>query len=476
MQQISVHVPSTNFRPVGGRVGSAALRRSYEVAAEFAGLEEAVNRYDLLILVKRAGTTAGFSAKMIQLLDYYMAFTREIDWEEGARPIVYQSLARTALDLGVSERQVQRLEQGLFAAGAITWNDSGNHKRAGQRCPRTGRILWAFGVELTPLAQLKPELEAKLAEKEAHDRQWLETKRQISWYRRQICAGLAEAEAGGHAERVAASAARYQSLAVPIRTYMDLEFLGGLLAGHKALHGEILAELASIAPSDQVRLSGKMPSTRDAHDAHIYTLTQKKLFDKSNCRPEASCFRESVTRPAHTPPDSVAASKEGEGSEHGAQCDDGAKGIREEGASSGTGLEYISLKQALNAASERFRAHLPIEPRPLTWPDLVEAAYRLRRELHVSQQNWAEACATLGRNGATVCLLLTDRATQREAEPVLKPGAYFRAMIHRANTGELRLHASVLGLLIREQVARVEEEGNRTAAATSGLSRGRGPS
>ena len=47
---------------------------------------------------------------MIQLLDYYFAFTRDADWEQGSRPVVYQSLAKTALDLSVTERQVQRLE------------------------------------------------------------------------------------------------------------------------------------------------------------------------------------------------------------------------------------------------------------------------------------------------------------------------------------------------------------------------------
>ncbi|MEO7798088.1 MAG: plasmid replication protein RepC [Opitutaceae bacterium] len=450
MQQLSVHLPPAPFRPAGGRIGSVALRRSYELSQEFAGLEEGVDRFALLILVKRAGTAAGFSAKMIQLLDYYMAFTREADWEEGSRPVVYQSLARTALDLGVSERQIQRLEQGLFAAGAITFNDSGNHKRYGQRCPKTGRILYAFGVELSPLAQLKPELEVKLAEKEAHDQQWLETKRQISWYRRQICAGIAEAEEGGHAERGAAFAPRYQSLAVPIRTYMDLAFLGNLLTEHKALHGQILAELAALTPREEVGLSDKASPTDDTKVAHYNSTTQKKPFDKSNlCRPEASCSRESVAEPVHVMPESVGASN-GQGSEQGA----GTEATRtEEVADRGTGLEHISLKQALNAASERFRAHLPMESRPLSWADLVEAAFRLKCELHVSQQNWAEACATLGRNGAAVCLLLTDRATQRDDEPVLKPGAYFRAMINRAKDGDLRLHAGVMGILIREQGA-----------------------
>lgn len=149
MQLIAAHLPTITPTPQfrgGGRVGSAALRHSYEVSAEFAGLEADTNRYDLLLLVKRAGRSAGFSSRMIQLLDYYMAFTRDADWEEGARPIVYQSLAKTSLDLGVSERQVQRLEQGLFALGAITWNDAGNHRRYGQRCANSGKILYAFGV------------------------------------------------------------------------------------------------------------------------------------------------------------------------------------------------------------------------------------------------------------------------------------------------------------------------------------------
>ena len=123
---------------------------------------------------------------MIELLDFYMAYTREIDWEEASRPIVFQSVSRTALALGVSERQIQKLEQQLFALGVITWNDSGNHKRYGQRDAQTGRIIYAYGVDLTPLAYLKEELQTKLHEKELHDQAWLETKRQISWYRRQI--------------------------------------------------------------------------------------------------------------------------------------------------------------------------------------------------------------------------------------------------------------------------------------------------
>ena len=67
----------------GGRISSSTHRKSYAQVEDFTGLEENVNRYDLLLLVKRMGKKAGFTPRMINLLDYYMAFTRDLDWEQG---------------------------------------------------------------------------------------------------------------------------------------------------------------------------------------------------------------------------------------------------------------------------------------------------------------------------------------------------------------------------------------------------------
>ena len=83
------------------------------------------------------------------------------------------------------------------------------------------------------------------------------------------------------------------------------------------------------------------------------------------------------------------------------------------------------------------------------WADLVEAAYALRTNLVISQASWAAACAVLGRNGAAICLLITDQATDRDENPVKCPAAYFRGMVKRAERGELRLHRSLFGLLER---------------------------
>jgi replication initiation protein RepC len=365
------------------------------------------------------------------LLDYYMAFTRDCDWEQGARPIVYQSLARTSLDLGLSERQVQRLEQQLFALGAISWNDSGNHRRHGHRDPETGRILYAFGVDLTPLAFLRPKLEQKLAEKQLADEAWLACKREISKRRREICGLLAEwREEGASLDQVDEYQASYDQLAVKIRTHHRLDELRSLLIRHQSLLNAITDQMGA-APTNaeeaheranQSLGAGCSSPGGDRNVAHIHYTTQEL---PSICsRSLGTGLQGSVAEPPEpTHPASAA------------------------------GLQHVTLKMALEAASERFLGHLPLGTQPINWTDAIEAAYRLRNDLRVSQGYWAEACEVLGRMGAAVCLLIVDRAALREDDPVRKPAAYFRSMVNRARAGELRLHASVYGLLERKNAS-----------------------
>lgn len=419
---------STTNRYGGGRVASDALRASRRLADDFAGLEEGADRYGLLLLVKRASKLAGFTPRMIQLLDYYLAYTRDVDWEAGGRPIVYQSLSRTALDLGVSERQVQKLEVALFEAGAITWNDSGNHKRYGQRCSDTGRIVYAYGIDLTPLASLRQELEATLEAKRRYDDDWMAAKRTISSLRREFRAHLAEwAERDGE---VSWFAKRYERIAVQIRTHLDLAALDALLEEHTRLLGELRDAMGlgrgevldPGQPPSSVEETPKSSCTSEARFAHYKYITQPSKVLSS---PRGKGLQESVAARAE-PPGQVL---------HPGQA---------------SAMEHVSLGMAVGAASDRLTAHLPSDP---GWGDLVEAAYRVRADLGVSQSSWGAACQLLGRNGAAVCLLVADRAALREVDPVRTPPAYFCGMVRRAETGELRLCKSLFGLLERSRNA-----------------------
>ncbi len=426
----------TNQKRGGGRITSPDYRQSLKQIEDFAGLEADTNRYDLLRLVKRVGKLAGFSQRMIQLLEYYLAFTREQDWEEGSYPLVYQSLARTARDLNCTERHIQRVEKQLFEVGAITWNDSGNHKRYGQRDPKTGDILYAYGVDLTPLAYLKPELEDKLHEKQLYDQAWYETKREISWYRSQIRGLLYEmqTEEGGVVQMIQVFEPRYQEIAYQIRNHMDVAALRTLLDRHKKLHSELLVaveELAHEQPKtnqasnmDKILVvktvhnpqeTSKMSSRSDRNVSHIQYKTQLYNFIRS---PSDPCLQESVVHPSEQNP---------------FLCE--------------VGLEHIRPKHVLQAASDRFRERLPIAPRPMNWDDVIEAAHRLCPELHVSQNSWGNACQRLTREGAALALIITDQGTQRSSDPVRNSAAYFRGMVNKAETGDLQLNKSIFGLV-----------------------------
>jgi replication initiation protein RepC len=422
MQALSTYIPQPPAGRGGGRVGSDRLREAYALGCEFAGLEEGTDRYALLLLVKKAGNLVGVSPAMVRLLDYYLAFTRDCDWEEGGRPIVYQSLARTAMDLGVTERQIQKLENALFEAGVIGWNDCGNHRRFGQRCPETGRILYAFGVDLTPLAYLRATLEEKLHEKRLRDEAWREAKRQISWLRRQVRGLLAEwsQREEGDEEVIASFAARYEEIAIEVRAHLSLEAVRALLARHEALHSELMSTMG--VGDVEVSKTSQQPSPtkttrqrscrREQKFVHKQPTTQSL---KDSCSRDDAGFQESVAEPP-APTDLI----------------------------SSAGLGHVTLRMAVAAAGERLRLYLPKDP---GWSDLSEAAYRLRADFGVSQASWAEACGVLGREGAALCLLVTDRAAERPENPVARPAAYFRAMVNRARAGELRLHSSVFGLL-----------------------------
>lgn len=421
MQHISaIHIPQP-FQHGGGRVGSEAYRQSLDFCDDFAGLEEGVNRYDLLLLVKKVGKHAGFTPRMIQLLDYYFAFTRDVDWEEGSRPIVYQSLSRTALDLGVSERQIQKLERSLFDVGAITWHDSGNHRRYGQRHPETGRILYAYGIELTPLVSLLEDLAATLREKQARDALWMERKRQISWYRSQIRGILLELAEEGACPSLPTFQSRYDAIAIQIRSHIDLDRLAELIDEHKALYSD-LRSLAqqNTAESEEGTLRSPMPqethkcSSKSEQKFAYYKSTTQQSFNKLNTgKPPVNCFQGSVV-----------------------------EGPAPANAFHSSGIDHVKLKMAIEASSERFQTHLPFDP---TWPDVIEAAYHLRNEMGISQASWGRGCELLGRTGAALCVLITDRARDRDSDPVRSPAAYFNGMLKRAADEQLYLHKSIFG-------------------------------
>ncbi len=402
-----------------------------EEGACFNGLPQGVGRYDLLMLIKKTGKVAGFKSRMVELLDYYMAYTRDSDWEEGAYgPVIYQSIARTALDLGLSERQVQRLETQLHEIGALQWNYSGNCKRYGRRCEKTGRLLYAYGVDLSPLAGLHQKLCGLHQSKKKHDENWMKLKRQISFYRR-ACKDMLEAvpeivteeqytKLTNMHERIAYSR---------IRAGLALERLQELHDLHKSLYEILNIALEQDTPPirrevqpDTVKNQSSLPvkmTRRDVKNVVQKESTTQKKTDKSDSQ---NRFEER-----------------------------GSRGLQQKAKPQSkvlspplaAGMEHIELKDVLKLLTPHFRELGPLHG-PKSWTDIVETAYRRSTNLFISSKSWQTACELLSRNGAALCVLLTDRAVSRTDNPVQKPGHYFNALLVRARAGELHLDRSLL--------------------------------
>jgi replication initiation protein RepC len=419
----------------GGRKASQRYRQAIELSESFTGLPSGVSRFDLLLLAKRGGREVGFTPKMIQLLEYYMiVLTRDIDWEEG-RPIVYQGLSKTALELGVSERQIQALEKSLFEIGAMGYVDSGNCRRFGYRDPASGKLEYAFGPDLSPLVHMHSQLEEAVRQKQEHNRQWHATKRQISAARRQIRSLLLEwrDQKGEVAEReVHFFETQYDQIAIQLRTHLDLAAMASLLERHQLL-------LESIGVAMGVcRAQPKCLSSLDVtHQPLEDPLAKGEKTDKPSSLSTNAFAHNQYTNQV------ISSGSRGDlGSQEGITTPP----VPPRAASS-DGAEHVTLSQALRVASDRFRAQLPLSPSRATWSDVVEAAYRARTELGISQASWGEACEVVGRTGAALCLLVTDRATLRHDNRVRYPAAYFRGMVARGRVGRLHLQRSVFGLL-----------------------------
>jgi hypothetical protein len=110
------------------------------------------------------------------------------------------------------------------------------------------------------------------------------------------------------------------------------------------------------------------------------------------------------------------------------------------------GAALVPLGLALAAMPEALRIRLTGPG----WPGLTDTLHA-RLTLHgIGQDDWAEACLTLGRAGATLCLVVLEGAAARPADgqrpPLRRPAAYFRALVARGRSRHLHLDRSIRAL------------------------------
>ncbi len=412
--------------------------RGAEHQSQFDGLEDQVHPYDLLRLVRDVGHLVGLSGGDIQHLDYLISHTREIDWHPGQRPIIYKSVCVMARERGVSERQIWNRESRLHSLGCLLWNDMGNFRRTGGR-DKSGRIAFAYGVDLTPIARRYDEFAALKKQQIEDMAHFNEARRQVSGQRRRCLVKITMAQERG----------------------LDVEDLverfGGLprvRAGHSlTVVNDLLDHLREIETTldttlDTAHDSG-LPEQQEACDfsTHCMGLPACGLTQNTSDQSEVN-FR-------HIQPTNNPQSSKDDTCNRGVTNDRENVGKNPEHPT--TGVEHLTVRQLVQAASEELSSQILPTGRKVGLSDIVDASARHCHHLGIHKSAWADACSVMGRAGAATAVIIIDRNINHPDTPIRNPGGVLRSMTARAQTGALHLHRSIFGILDRD--AQEDREG-----------------
>ena len=400
-------VPTTP--PTGARRLSLEMLEVRQRADQFQGCRAGTAKpLRYLAAFQEAEPYLGLPPLAYKLVAWLVKQTMPCDWEAGSRPIAWPSADRQAEFLNLSRTRVKMLNRMLFEAGIFVIRDNPQGKRYGRRGP-DGRIIQAFGFDLSPLAQRYDEFVRIAAAARAERRQMKELRQRVTLARRGIT-----------------------QLAELVPTPLPPAWL---------VLTQEAAELVATARRHQ--MSCHLVYTVEALETRLWQAEAliQDVRNAVNPDPERSvCGPHNIsTNKSSNPLDTVIAAEK-------------SSRLAPELAPEPEPLPPPHPQQRL-AGIERPAQLLDLFPRLAAyveaqqpaWADLIEAAYMgLRAELGVSPSAWAGACQHMGREGATIALGIVS--TKPPSHFVRGPGGYFAGMVRKAEKGELYLERSLWGL------------------------------
>ncbi len=436
-----------SLNPSGGRERSPVHKQAERGAESFLGLPEGIKRFEILAVLRRVGLEDGWTRGLISHYELLLTYTRESDWAPGGRPVVWLSVEKAAQQLGISPRQVRRNERRMMELGALAFRDSPNHRRFGRR-DGEGRIVEAYGLDLSPAAALLPRL-ARLEQTLVRNRaEWRRLKREIGTARKGIRAAI---EWALEHQRVSDEIAEtlwqgLQGFAERIRAETPLDGLRQRLAELRAFDARLwrlIGEDRPVdppgdnSPNDDNDLPANMSATGDRYVRPGGHPCPPPLDDNTNLVPDQGIpvsGGEAAAGPARDEGGAAVAAHRhppGRGGEEGGRHGDVPR-------------PRVSWDNLLAILPPGLRHRLPLDEHP-SWSSLIDAAGEHAAELGISPHAWGEACRAMGREGAAMAVIVV--AAKHHRGEVRRPGGYLRALTARAGTGELHLARSVYGLL-----------------------------
>ncbi|MEL6820014.1 MAG: plasmid replication protein RepC [Pseudomonadota bacterium] len=420
----------------GWRKPTPELVRANTLAKE--GEACSVPRNQAIIACKRVAPAIGLRAGDLLVLDALVAFSHPKDWDAGARPIVWPSndflMDRTGLSLSAVKRRSRR----LCELGLITYRDSSNGKRYGHRDAH-GRIVEAFGFDLSPLAARVAEFEALNMQLQEERALCYALKRKITVARRTV--------------RSLVETAIERLLSGDWRSIVRrLEALLSSYVPHRAS----VDQLAAAHEAFDTLLQETEDSFKEALKANErFSAQEIKNTEKMNSKE----FENDTHIPITTEPNNVKSSsnekikKAPTASEQPKIVSDGrndALGFSDTEGERGPTLKPVEIPVIMQACPGFADMARGVQPYLNNWRDLEYVADRLRPTIGISEDAWLSAKSDLGApKAAAAFALITDKYSHGE---VSSPGGYLRGLIGKAQRGELNLERSFYGRLSAKQV------------------------
>jgi replication initiation protein RepC len=384
------------------------------IAERFEGLPDGVSKGQALAALKQAAQPLGLSPRLRDAVDVLFAFSAPQDWQPGARPIVWPSNRKLEATLGLARRQVQNVLNALIRVNLITPVDSPTGRRWGHRDAKTGKIIEAYGFDLSPIGLRHAEFVAVAARAAAEERKRAALRRRLTIARKAI-------------QQIAETAIEHR-LTDRNWHYWLAEALTLVLTIRDNLPPNQLQ--AVVAELDQRRTDGEA-ALRAAFDS-----VQNAPAGAIECTPMTT-----TTQP------------EADNSATGNGASEEPSNGRADSLASPDPVSPKRSHQDLPAVTPKFVLNVSPELRPYiftaspSWADIVEAANGLRQQLGISRPAWIDACQVMGRYQAATAVAVIAA----KHETIRSPGGYLRGMTNRALNGELHLSNSLWSLARRER-------------------------
>ena len=372
------------------------------------------------------------------LLSLLLSRSLPQDWLGGGRPMVWVSNEWLCARLGVREGRLKQLISLAFEAGLIAMRDSGNgHRRGIREKGEGGRIISAFGFDLSPLAARHGEFRAMADAWERQEAVVRQLRAEVSSLRREV---LTLADVGWVTAPGAADwgdvAGRARQIAAQARQQKDMDVLRMLADELAALRAKARVALdpAQAAAEAETPAGTVNSDPKGSLERPLYTTTSQPEILKGSAKAQEQVQPEAkVSEPAQ------------------GSCDP---------------LRGFPVSPALVVAvAPQFQAFVPGSRR--TRDQVISAAWHVRSHLGISEDAWAEACLAFGRWGAAVALAAI--AGRHATGGVNSPGGLLRHMVQLHDKDELRLDRTLRGLVAR--LAEAQAGAGRAAAPAQAMTR-----